>query len=206
MIGKLRGTIESIRPDCAILDVGGVGYVVRIALSTYYELEPLGTGNEASVLVHTHVRDDALELFGFWTEREKLLFERLISVSGIGPRLAQVVLSGMPPEDLLRALAAGDLARLTRIPGVGKKTAERMVLELRDAARELTADDETDTGGRERSSSAPQTAQDVVAALLNLGYREKEAERAVDTIVDEAGPDLPFQELLRRTLRSLSRA
>ena len=138
MIGRLRGRVEELEPDSLILDVGGVGYAVRIPLSTYYSLANSASGKASdeptTLRIHTHVREDALELFGFATQEEKTLFEKLIAVSGIGPKLAQVVLSGMAPLEVLQALASGDLATLTRIPGIGKKTAERMVVELRDTA------------------------------------------------------------------------
>jgi Holliday junction DNA helicase RuvA len=201
MIGWLRGALRRITPERVLLDVGGVGYSVRIPLSTYYELERLGEDAIAELLVHTHVRDDAIELFGFSTEVEKSLFERLIGVSGIGPRLAQVILSGMAPADVLKALAAGDVVRLTRIPGVGKKTAERMVVELRDRAaalaRALPADDaaEPEPAGEDH---------DLVQALVHLGYRPADAERAVDAVRREQ-PEAPFRELLRLSLRRLAR-
>jgi Holliday junction DNA helicase RuvA len=200
MIGWLRGALRRIAPERVLLDVGGVGYTVRVPLSTYYELERLGEGASAEILVHTHVRDDAIELFGFWTQAEKSLFERLIAVSGIGPRLAQVILSGMAPADVLQALALGDVARLTRIPGVGKKTAERMIVELRDAAAELAR-----TAAAEPAAATPPGEdQDLVQALVNLGYRPVDAERAVEAVRREQ-PEAPFRELLRLSLRRLSR-
>ncbi len=171
MIGLLSGTLLSIVPERVLLDVGGVGYEVAIPLSTFYELEraqAAGAGDRVRLFVHTHVREDQLALYGFATEREKALFERLIQVSGIGPRLAQVVLSGMAPEDLIAALAASDVARLTRIPGVGKKTAERMVVELRDKvaalARELPA-------SVAAAAAGGGSDDELVAALVNLGYK-----------------------------------
>ena len=199
MIGYLRGTLHQIEPDRVVLDVSGVGYLVRVPLSTYWPLERLGQGAEAELLIHTHVRDDALELFGFLEPQEKALFEKLIGVSGIGPRLAQGVLSGMPADDLIAALSAGDLARLTRIPGVGKKTAERMVLELRDAATKLA-----EAIGAEPAAPVSSTDQDVTAALVNLGYKAAAAERAVASVSAE-NPDAEFQEILRLALRPLAR-
>lgn len=199
MIGFLRGTLHAIDTDRIVLDVGGVGYLVRVSLNTYWELERLGPGAEAGLRIHTHVREDTLDLFGFVEQSEQLLFERLIGVSGIGPRLAQVVLSGMPPEELLAALAEGNVPRLVRIPGVGKKTAERMVLELRDGAAELVA---VETG--ERHAPEPSVGEDVAAALVNLGYRAKEAERAVAAVLEGEG-ELDFQDLLRRSLKRLSK-
>ena len=196
MIGFLRGTLLKLTPERLLLDVQGVGYEVQIPLSTWYELERAGTAAEVRLHIHTHLREDGIALFGFWTEREKLIFERLIAVSGIGPRLARAVLSGLAPEVLVAALAAGDLGRLSTIPGVGKKTAERMVLELKEKMRELAAD------LPERPGPAD---QDVVSALVNLGYKATLAERAVAE-AHRATPGAPFQELLRASLHRLSRS
>ncbi len=195
MIGYLKGVPLTVRPDSILLDVGGVGYALSIPLSTFYALERAG-GGPVGLFVHTHMREDGLSLYGFWTEREKLLFERLIAVAGVGPRLARVILSGMPPEDVIAALAAGDAARLTRIPGVGRKTAERLVLELAEKIRELGA----------AAEAAPPVAADgdVVSALVNLGYKAALAERAVA----EARRQLPsaeFHQLLRSSLQRLAR-
>jgi holliday junction DNA helicase RuvA len=179
-----------------LLDVQGVGYEVHIPLSTFYEIERRGDGGVA-LHIHTHLREDGIALFGFWTEREKLLFERLIGVSGIGPRLARVILSGMAPDDLMAALAAGDLGRLATIPGIGKKTAERMVLELREAMRLLAA-------ALPEQPAVTTADGDVVSALVNLGYKASQAERAVaDARRDK--PDAAFHELLRASLNRLSR-
>jgi holliday junction DNA helicase RuvA len=196
MIGYLQGTLLRATPDRVLVDVQGVGYEVHIPLSTYYEVERAGLGGSVRLFVHTHLREDGIALFGFASEREKLLFEKLIAVSGIGPRLARVVLSGMAADDLLAALAAGDLGRLTSIPGIGRKTAERMVLELREKVRELAAE----LPGR---AAAPE--DDVVSALVNLGYKPSQAERAVGQARRDR-PDAPFQELLRASLNRLSRA
>lgn len=196
MIGYLQGTLLRSTPERVLLDVHGVGYEVHIPLSTWYEIERRGADERVRLHIHTQLREDGISLFGFWTEREKLLFERLIGVSGIGPRLARVVLSGMPPDDLLAAIAAGDVGRLSTIPGIGKKTAERMVLELKDKMRELAA---------ELPEKAAPADQDVVSALVNLGYKGAQAERAVA----EARRDRPgaaFHELLRASLNRLSRA
>ena len=201
MIGWLRGQLRAVTPGRVLLDVGGVGYTVRTSLSTYYELERLGLGAVAELRIHTHVREDALELFGFASEEEQALFEKLIGVSGIGPRLAQSILSGMAPREVLAALAKGDVARLVRIPGVGKKTAERMVLELREAAQQLQAS----LPAGERAAPLPRSEDDdLVQALLNLGYRSAEAEKAVQAVRQDK-PDAPFQELLRAALRRLAK-
>ena len=195
MIGYLTGQLLRTSPDRVLLDVQGVGYELHIPLSTFYEIERQGS-ERVSLHVHTHVREDDISLFGFWTEREKQLFERLIGVGGIGPRLARVILSGMAPDDLLGALAAGDLARLATIPGIGKKTAERMVVELKDKMQEMAA---------ELPGRPPASDGDVVSALVNLGYKASQAERAVaDARRDR--PDAAFHELLRASLNRLSRA
>lgn len=202
MIAHLRGRVLEMEPDSLILEVGGVGYAVRIPLSTYYALatsspdEP--PAGEVSLRIHTHVREDALELFGFATREEKELFERLIAVSGIGPKLAQVVLSGMAPLEVLQALAAGDLATLTRIPGIGKKTAERMVVELRDKAGEMVEQQGAPV------VEPPSASNDLVLALVNLGYKQTAAERTVQQVVKDLG-DASFQDLLRASLKKLSR-
>ena len=195
MIGQLTGTVVRKTPEKVLLDVHGVGYEVHVPISTYLELERLADGATASLHVHTHVREDALALYGFWTERERELFEKLIAVGGIGPRLARVILSGMPPDDLLAALAAGDTARLSTIPGVGKKTAERMVLELKEKVQALAA---------ELPARAVPVGDDLVSALVNLGYKPSQAERAV-ALARRDEPEADFPELLRASLKRLSR-
>ncbi len=197
MIGQLTGTLAAAAPERVVLDVGGVGYQVAISLTTFYELEKAGAAGRVRLFVHTHVREDQIALYGFWTEREKEIFERLIEVSGIGPRLAQVVLSGMPPDDLAAALAASDVARLTRIPGVGKKTAERMVVELRDKVSAAAT-------GTAPAAAAGASDDELVAALVNLGYKPGPAEKALGE-ARRGAPDAAFHELLRLALRRLSR-
>ena len=201
MIGYLQGSLLKATPERLLLDVQGVGYEVHVPLSTWYEIEKRGGAGAGKValFIHTQVREDEIALFGFWTEREKALFEKLIGVGGIGPRLARVILSGMAPDDLLGAIANGDLARLSTIPGIGKKTAERMVLELKDKMRELAAE------LPERSAAAAPADQDVVSALVNLGYKAAQAERAVADAHREK-PDAAFHDLLRASLHRLSRA
>ena len=196
MIGFLHGKVRRSTPERMILDVQGVGYDVHIPLSTYYEIDKLDADSVIGLFVHTHVREDAIELFGFWSEREKLLFEKLIAVSGIGPRLARVILSGMAPDDLLAALAAGDTARLATIPGIGKKTAQRMIVDLKDRVQELAAE------LPEMTATAP-LKEDLVLALVNLGYREGEALRAVAQARSES-PDATSHEVLRTSLQKLS--
>ena len=197
MIGFLKGTLLQCTPERALLDVQGVGYAVLIPLPTFYELEKVASDQAVGLFIHTHVREGAIELFGFWNEREKLLFEKLILVSGIGPKLARVILSGMPSEQLLTALAAGDTARLATIPGIGKKTAERMVVDLKDKVQALA-----------KEMDAPilvdETESDLVQALVNLGYKESLALRAVSQ-VREQNLEAPFHELLRLSLQRLAR-
>lgn len=197
MIGYLRGRLLKASPERLLVEAGGVGYDVAVSLVTFSELERRG-GEIVELHVHTHVREDQLALYGFATERELELFERLIKVSGIGPRLAQVVLSGLPTADLLQAIAAGDVGRLTRIPGVGKKTAERMVVELRDALQVLAKE------AAPEPAAAAASDDDLVTALVNLGYKAPQAEKAVGEARREA-PDATFHELLPQALRRLSR-
>jgi len=195
VIGQVRGCLLRKEPQEAIVDVGGVGYRVAIPLSTFYRIgEP---GGEVTLLIHTHVREDTLALFGFLTAAEQALFERLIAVSGVGPKLALSILSGIEAPDLVAALRSSDVVRLTRIPGVGKKTAERLVLELKDKVQGLAAAEEAPSA--EPTSSAK---EDLVSALLHLGYSRPEAERGVDRALKEGAGR--FEDLLRRTLRILS--
>jgi Holliday junction DNA helicase RuvA len=201
MIGYLQGSLLKATPERLLLNVQGVGYEVHVPLSTWYEIEKRGGTGAVNIAlyIHTQVREDEIALFGFWTEREKALFEKLIAVGGIGPRLARVILSGMAPDDLLGAIASADIGRLSTIPGIGKKTAERMVLELKDKMRELAAE------LPERTSATPPAGQDVVSALVNLGYKAAQAERAVADAHREK-PDAAFHDLLRASLHRLSRA
>ena len=197
MIGHLQGTILFSSPEKVVLDVHGVGYQVHIPLSTFSEIQHVGIGGSIALHIHTHVRESAIELFGFSTPRERLLFEKLISVSGIGPKLARVILSGMPSTDLLASLASSDIARLSTIPGVGKKTAERMVVELKDRVQELTVDLPV--------APAEAEADDLVVAMVNLGYKVQDAKRAVEQ-ARKRNPDGEFEEILKASLSALSRA
>src|SRR5688500_1370397 len=200
MIAFLRGRIIDKQPNLIIIDVQGVGYEVHVPLSTYYDAGEGGA--EAALRIHTHVREDALQLYGFLTQLEEQLFKRLISISGIGPKLAIAVLSGIEPAELVSAIQRGDLARLTGIPGVGKKTAERIVLELKDriasmaAAPVGTATTEITTGDRLRD--------DLLSALQNLGYHRPLAEKAVDATLAKAESPT-FEQALRGALRELMR-
>lgn len=196
MIGLLRGRLLEKRPNQVILDVGGVGYLVAIPLSTFAALGDLR--NEVTLLIHTHVREDALALYGFLSAREKHFFELLLGASGVGPSLALKILSGMNVEELVPAIRTGDLARLTKIPGVGRKTAERMVVELKDKLEAVAIETE-----RPAPSSPAGVEADVKSALLNLGYDERTADAALAEAKREAGTS-NFEKLLRVTLAALS--
>ena len=196
MIGRLRGALLDKDTQEIVVDVGGVGYQVQIPLSTFYRLG--SPGSDVELHVHTHVREDALQLFGFLTRVERRMFERLIAVSGVGPRLALGILSGIETEELVGALRSGDLTRLTRIPGVGKKTAERLVVELKD---KMPAAADEDVLTAEPEAVAPK--DDVISALANLGYSRNEAERGVERAL-RAGASQRLEDLLRATLRIVS--
>ncbi len=196
MIGLLRGRLLEKRPNQVILDVGGVGYLVAVPLSTFAALGELHA--EVTLLIHTHVREDALSLYGFLSAREKHLFELLLGASGVGPSLALKILSGMNVEELVPAIRGGDLARLTKIPGVGRKTAERMVVELKDKLEAVVVEAE-----KPAAASPAGIEADVKSALVNLGYDERTAEAAVAEARRRTGPS-GFEQLLRVTLSSLS--
>ena len=196
MIGQLRGRLAEKRPNQVLVDVGGVGYLVQVPLSTYAALGELHT--EVTLLIHTHVREDALALYGFVSAREKHFFELLLSASGVGPALALKILSGMSVEELIPAIRGGDLARLTRIPGVGRKTAERMVVELKDKLDAVPIET-----GKPAPASPAGIEADVLSALVNLGYEQRAAETAVAEAKREAG-SANFEDLLRAALQSLS--
>ena len=198
MIATLHGVLTEKNPSRLVVDVGGVGYEVSVPLSTFYALGEMGA--EVDLRIHTHVRQETLSLFGFATRLEVDLFERLITISGVGPRLALAVLSGLEPPELLRAIQNSDIVRLQGIPGVGKKTAERISLELKDKLpanaidEGVTTDPENDTEG---------IRNDVMSALLNLGYHRPLAERAVNEVLtDKLGT---FEEALRQALRELAK-
>jgi Holliday junction DNA helicase RuvA len=195
MIAQVRGRLLRKQTQEAVVDVAGVGYRLTIPLSTFYRIGEVG--HEVTLLTHTHVREDTLALFGFLTAAEQALFERLIGVSGVGPKLAVSILSGIEAPDLVAALKSSDVARLTRIPGVGKKTAERLVLELKDKVQGLAASEP-------EAPAAPGSArEDLVSALVHLGYSRPEAERGVERALKDGGEG-SFEELLRRSLRLLS--
>ena len=200
MIGFLRGRIIDKHPNLLIVDVQGVGYQVNVPLSTFYDAGDVGT--DVSLRIYTHVREDALQLYGFLTTLEQQIFERLIAISGIGPRLAIAVLSGIEPGELVVAIHRGDLARLTSIPGVGKKTAERMVLEMKDRLAHLVMP----SGAAVPVSDSPseRLREDLLSALQNLGYHRPPAEKAVDAALSSAGAPT-FEQALKAALRELMR-
>jgi len=199
VIAYLRGRILEKHPNRLVIDVSGVGYDVFVPLSTFYGLgDP---GSETALRIHTHVREDALVLYGFSTLLEQELFERLIGVSGIGPKVALAVLSGIEPLDLIRAIERGDLARLTAIPGVGKKTSERIVLELKDRLPRAQV------AAVAAGAAAPEPStlrDDLLSALVNLGYHRPLAEKAVESAIN-ALPDGGFERTLKQALRELAR-
>jgi len=198
VIGRLSGRIARKAPQTVLLDVRGVGYQVTIPLSTFYTLA--GEGEDAVLEISTQVREDAITLFGFATAREKALFEQLISVSKVGPKLATSVLSGIAVDELCGAISSGNVARLATVPGIGMKTAERLVLELRGKVQALASDEAPAATGA--SGSGSPAADDAIAALVNLGYRAKDAERAVGRAARDG--DGSLEGIIRRALTILS--
>lgn len=196
MIGQLRGALVDKRPNQVIIDAGGVGYQVQIPLSTFAGLGALHA--EITLLIHTHLREDQIALYGFLTAREKQLFEMLISASGVGPSLALKILSGMGLDDLVPAIRKGDVVRLKQIPGVGQKTAERIILELRD---KLAAVEVIETG---KPATRSQVESDVASALVNLGYEERSVEKTLEHVRGNAATT--FDALLRAALQKLGGA
>jgi len=202
MIAYLSGKLLEKHANTVIVQVGGVGYEVTIPLSTFYELGEPGT--DVELRIYTHVREDVIQLFGFKTNRERDLYLKLISVQGIGAKSGVTMLSGMSADEIVAAIRSNDLGRLTAIPGVGRKTAERLVIELRDKVTELAA-----AAGAAASISADELPADVVfddalSALVNLGYQKAAAERALKKVVQE-GTDMSVQKLLRRSLQVLAK-
>ncbi len=201
MIAQLRGTLLEKHPNQVVVETGGVGYDVTIPISTYSALPE--AGQEVRLRIYTHVREDALALFGFATAEEKLLFEKLIGVSGIGPKLAITVLSGLAAADLIAAIRAGDAARLVRIPGVGRKTAERIILELKEKLPEAVAAASAAASPGKPGLSAIE--QDVCSALVNLGCPPAAAEAAVREAKAGAGETPAFEPLFRKALENMKR-
>jgi Holliday junction DNA helicase RuvA len=196
MIARLTGKLTTKNPGEVILDVGGVGYQVFIPLSTFYELPE--RGESLSLQIYTAVRENAIELYGFLTLQEKELFKLLLNVSKIGPKLAQNILSGISSEDLKTAIITGDILKLNAIPGIGKKTAERLILELKDKVPKAQAAEQ------EATTLPGDLLDDALSALLNLGYRRTVAERIVKRAINETGRDGSLEEIIRISLKYLS--
>ena len=195
MIGYLKGLLAEKKPNSLLLDVGGVGYLVNIPVSTFLELPE--EGSTLALFIYTHVREDLLALYGFRTMREKLLFEKLISVSGIGPKVAISFLSGMSSDELIPAIQNADIGKLSTIPGVGRKTAERVSLELREKIPQLMSE------SAQVAAEKPMR-EDLISALVNLGYQQSLAERIVKHVLDKSKSDASFEELLKSALHGIS--
>jgi Holliday junction DNA helicase RuvA len=198
VIAFLRGRVITKQPNRVVVDVGGVGYELHVPLSTFYEIGD--DGAEVSLRVYTHVREDTLQLYGFLTDLERQVFERLIGISGIGPKLAIAVLSGMDSREVIVAVQRADVARLTGIPGIGKKTAERIVLELKDRLTQLAA---PAVVGAPPPSTSDRLRADLLSALQNLGYHRQQVERVIQSVTSAS--DVPFEQALRDALRELMR-
>lgn len=199
MIGRIKGILDSRKPNHILIDVNGIGYNVTIPLSTFYKLP--GTGKEVCLQIHSHIREDAFELFGFLTSAEKSLFKSLISVSKIGPRLAINIMSGAETEKIAGAIRQGDIILLTSIPGIGRKTSERLVYELRDKIAVILGEKEID--GKEIAQSESTLLNDVVSALTNLGYSKNMAEQAVAKAQRSGAKAETVEELLKESLKYL---
>ncbi len=196
MIAHLRGKLLAKHPNQAVVETAGVGYDVTISVPTFSDLPALG--GDVALHIHTHVREDQIALYGFLRPSEKLLFEKLITVSGIGPKLAITILSGMAADEMVGAIRGNDIARLTRIPGIGRKTAERMVLELRDKLPEVSA------ASTPAAAVMNPTEEDVLSALVNLGYQRAAAEKALAAVAKE-GDAKSFDQMFRAVLSRLSK-
>ncbi len=195
MIGYLKGALIDKKPSSVLMDINGVGYLVNIPVSTFYDLPE--EGSLLSLYIYTHVREDILALYGFRTTREKVLFEKLISVSGIGPKMAVAFLSGMSADELIPAIQRQDILKLTTIPGVGRKTAERVALELREQIPALLSE-------ADQAAQAKPMQEDLISALVNLGYHRTHAERAVKKVLEDGKPDSSFETLLKNSLQMIS--
>jgi holliday junction DNA helicase RuvA len=204
MIAHLSGTLLSKQATSVIVDVSGVGYEVSIPLSTFYDLE--NEGSNVKLRIYTHVKEDALQLYGFKTARERELFINFISVSGIGPKLGIALLSGMSADELIACIKSNNLARLTLIPGVGKKTAERLIVDLREKMAALSvAQSEEETGGKPEAAEEPtedSVRSQAFSGLMNLGYQRSAAEKAVDAALSEGG-EITVESILKRSLRKI---
>ncbi len=197
MIGYLRGKIIRKRPTSILLDVNGIGYNINVPISTFDKLA--AEGELAELYTHLSVREDAMNLYGFSTEEEKAIFELLIGISGIGPKLALGILSGIQSKDLVEAIRAHDVPRIVSIPGIGKKTAERLIIELKDKIGSVT---EVETTGL--TSEAYSIKNDAIAALVSLGYNSKKAEVTISHVLNQS-PDLQLEEIIKRALTGLNK-
>ena len=200
MIAHIQGFLHFKSPEYLVIDVDGIGYQVQVSLSTFYDLPQLGS--TVSLHIHTHVREDALQLYGFQSPEEKALFVRLISISGIGPRLAVNILSGISPAELVESLSQNNLARLISIPGVGRKTAERIMVELRDKVSSLVPGHDVTEPVKTTADEA--MIEDALSALLNLGYKKGVAQRAIENARKRLQGEITLESLLKESLRSLS--
>jgi len=198
MIAQVRGHLVQKSPGSVIVEVHGVGYQLFVSLNTFYDLP--GSEQIVKLHTHTHVRDDLLQLYGFSTLLEKELFQILIGVTGIGPKLAVNILSGISPPELVRALSSGNMGRLLSVPGIGRKTAERMLLDLQEKARKIEL---RTTFPRMDQRPADEMAEDVVSALVNLGYKKSQAEKAVENALRKA-PEMTLEKVLKASLAALS--
>ncbi len=201
MIARISGTLVHKSASQIVVDVQGVGYGISIPLTTFYELPE--KGQSVAVHVHTHVKQDSIALFGFFTEREKNLFELMIGVTGIGPKVALSILSGISADDFIASVSQENLARLVAIPGVGKKTAERIVLELKDKMRKLAQDLPEDRGAVVPAKQDELLREDALSALVNLGYRANAVKDVLDRLMKELPPDATIDVLLKKALRTL---
>ena len=198
MIAHLKGKLTHKSPVEITIDVNGVGYLVFVPLSTFYALPELGS--EVSLGIHTHMREEALKLFGFYTTDEKKIFEKLITVNKVGPKLALTILSGMPPADLLSTIDSNDIAKLSTIPGIGRKTAERLILEMRDKLDGLSLELAV------KKEPLPQNGlfDDALSALVNLGYKKSQAEQTLKKVYGEEGEESSIENLIKESLNLLS--
>lgn len=198
MIAYLKGNLIHKSPEFVILDVNGVGYKAHVPLSTFGALP--GMGETLELHIHTNVREDAIKLFGFFSEMEKILFETLITINKVGPKLALTILSGIPPEDLLNAVAQEDAQRLGAVPGIGPKTAQRLIIEMKDKLKNLPL-------ALPPKSALPHAGgpvDDALSALVNLGYKKPEAEKALKRVIQRSGPDGSLEDLIKESLTVLS--
>ena len=203
MIARLEGTLVEKHPTRVVLDVGGVGYEIFIPVTTFYELPEVG--KTVALRIHTHVREDALQLFGFRSARERAIFELLIRTNGVGPKLAQSILSGIEAERLVEAIRGGQVAVLKSVPGLGVKKAERLIMELRDRVDQLDAEEGAPAGVPVALPPGDERGEEAISALVNLGYPRNQAESAVEKARGSASDEAPLESLIREALRGLSR-